>query len=139
MITLQLAQELKAAGLVWKTSTHDFFAIPDRDLDDKVFVISNLMVTMNILQGWSAMTFHGTAEWAADYIWTHDVVWIPTETQLREELERLLPEDSQLSLRKMGDVYLCVWQQEERPYSISAPTAPEAYAHALLQMLRELP
>ena len=135
MISLQLAQKLKDAGLVWKTSIHDFFAIPDRDLDDKVFVISDLMVTMEILQGWPAMTFHGTAEWAADYIWTHDVVWVPTESQLREELERLLPANNQLCLCKKNNLYFCEWQEGERPYSVSAPTAAEAYAQALLQIL----
>lgn len=135
MISLQLAQELKKAGLVWKTSIHDFFAIPDRDMDDKLFVISDLMVTMEILKGWPAMTFHGTAEWAADYIWTHDVIWMPTESQLREELERLLPENSNLCLRKIENQYLCEWQDEQRPYSVNAPTAPEAYAQALLQIL----
>lgn len=31
MSSLELAQQLKQAGLVWKASTHDFFAIPNRE------------------------------------------------------------------------------------------------------------
>ena len=44
MIDVQLAQELKEAGLVWKPGPGDRFAIPDRDLDDDVFVLSNMTI-----------------------------------------------------------------------------------------------
>ena len=40
MITLDLAARLKAAGLVWCPVSGDRFAIPDRDLDGEVFVVS---------------------------------------------------------------------------------------------------
>ena len=87
MISLTLAQQLKAAGLVWHTNNYDFFAIPDRELDDRVFVLADMMAYTELVQGWPVVAFHGTAEWALDYILTREVVWMPTEEQLREALE----------------------------------------------------
>ena len=83
MISLPLARELKQAGLVWSATINDFFAIPDRGMDDRIFVITDLMANLDIFRGWPVVTFHGSAEWALDYILTTEVVWLPTESQLR--------------------------------------------------------
>ncbi len=138
MISLALAQKLKEAGLVWRTSIHDFFAIPDRDLDERVFVLSDMMVTMELLRGWPAVVFHGTAEWAADYLLTHEAVWLPTESQLREQLE------AELAVRNgrfhqlvcAEDGYKCELSLANQPLHFIAKTASEAYGQALLNLLR---
>ncbi|MCL4265617.1 MAG: pilus assembly protein CpaE [Anaerolineae bacterium] len=136
MISVALAKQLKEAGLVWQTAVNDFFAIPDRGLDDKVFVISDMMVTMELVQGWPALTFHGTAEWAADHLLTHEAIWLPTEGQLREALEKLLPENEpDFSLTRRVDGYDCEIGQGERPLIFSADTAVDAYALTLLHLL----
>ncbi len=136
MIPLTLAKQLKEAGLVWHTAVKDFFAIPDRGLDDKVFIISDMMVTMELVQGWPALTFHGTAEWAADHLLTHEAIWLPTEEQLRQELERLLPKnESDLSLTRRVDGYHCEIVWGGRPLIFSANSASEAYALTLLHLL----
>ncbi|MBX3058302.1 MAG: pilus assembly protein CpaE [Anaerolineae bacterium] len=137
MIPLALAKQLKEAGLVWQTAVNDFFAIPDRGMDDKVFVISDVMVTMELVQGWPALTFHGTAEWAADHLLTHEAIWLPTEEQLREALEKLLPENNEpdFSLTRLVDGYHCEIVQGGRPLRFSATTAVEAYALTLLHLL----
>jgi len=39
-----MARQLKEAGLIWKPGPGDRFAIPDRDLDEEVFVLSNMTI-----------------------------------------------------------------------------------------------
>lgn len=140
MISLALARQLKEAGLVWRTSLHDFFAIPERGLDDKVFVISDVMVTMVLIRGWPALTFHGTAEWAADHLFTHEAVWLPTEADLRQELVRQLGQKGapalQLALRPDGE-YVCQIGTGAEARTFSGETAVAAYAGALLHLLAQ--
>ena len=139
MITLHLARQLKEAGLVWMTNTNDFFAIPDRGLDDKVFVLADMMAYTELVQGWPVVAFQGTAEWALDYILTSEVVWMPTEGQLRGALEGLLfpaeQPEAQLQLIRTPDGYVCLTASPAGTLSFSAPTAEEAYALALLHWL----
>jgi hypothetical protein len=137
MISLALAVQLKEAGLVWQTTPYDFFGIPERDMDDRIFVISDMMVTMELLQGWPAITFHGTAEWASDYLWTHEAIWLPTEEQLRHELTRLLAEKgvAAFSLQWQDGRYTLQYAEKVA----TAETAVNAYAHALLHLLTTTP
>ena len=74
MISLDTALELKGAGLVWVPQILDFFAIPDRNMDDRVFVISDMLVTVDILQGMQVVSFQGSSEWALDYLVTTNAV-----------------------------------------------------------------
>jgi hypothetical protein len=138
MITLALARKLKEAGLVWHTNIHDFFAIPDRDMDNRVFVLSDMMVTMELLRGWPAVVFHGTAEWAQDYLLTHEAVWLPTESQLREQLEAELAVRNgrfhQLVRAENG--YSCELILANNPLNFAAESASEAYGQALLHLLQ---
>ena len=90
MLSLSMAQQLKEAGLSWTPALHDFFAIPDRGFDDEVFVISNMFSNVEWLRGHLAVTFQGSVEWALDHIMVTELVWLPTEAQLREELEKRL-------------------------------------------------
>lgn len=139
MIPISLAQQLKAAGLVWRTSNYDFFAIPERGLDDRVFVLADMMAYTELVQGWPVVAFHGTAEWALDYILTSEVVWMPTEEQLREALEAQLPASDnspRLTLTRDEYGYRCAIMVDGEPTPFHAPTAAEAYALALLRLLR---
>ena len=134
MIRITLAQELKAAGLVWRTTNYDFFAIPDRGLDDRVFVLADMMAYTELVQGWPVVAFHGTAEWALDYIFTSEVVWVPTEEQLRESLAAHLS-GGPLFLTRLADGYRCEIAPAGEPLTFDAPTAGEAYGQALLHLL----
>ena len=100
MISLSLARKLKQAGLLWQASVNDFFAIPDRGMDDRVFVIADLLANLDIFRGWPVVTFHGTAEWALDYILTAEVIWLPTESQLRQALLDMINNESQRKLQQ---------------------------------------
>jgi hypothetical protein len=139
MITLTFAQKLKEAGLVWHTRVHDFFAIPDRDMDNRVFVLSDMMVTMELLRGWPAVVFHGTAEWASDYLLTREAVWLPTESQLREQLEaELAARNGRFhQLVHTADGYSCELTLADNPLNFAAPSASEAYGQALLHLLNQ--
>jgi hypothetical protein len=141
MLTLSTAQELKEAGLSWTPALHDFFAIPDRDFDDKVFVISDILVNVEMLRDQLAATFHGTVEWALDHVVVDELVWLPTEEQLRQELEkRLIAGPSQgVKLTSTPDGYVCEFLVGDQWLRFEAFDASAAYAAALLHVLTANP
>lgn len=138
MISLATAQELKEAGLVWRASVNDFFAIPERDLDERVFVVADMMANLDIFRGWPVVTFHGAAEWALDYILTAETVWMPTENQLRRELVTLLKErgTEAFALALEDGLYRLNFTLAGEPTSYQAEQAEDVYAAALLRILQ---
>ena len=85
-LSIPTARALRQAGLVWEPMEFDFFAVPDRELDERVFVINGMPAAVALLHGEPIMTFAGATEWALDYVPAGEVVWLPTEAQLRELL-----------------------------------------------------
>ena len=58
-----------------------------RDLDDQVFVISDMVIeTQRLPRGEQVLAFNGTTEWALDSLEAAEALWLPREDQLREEL-----------------------------------------------------
>ena len=86
MINLDLALRLRAAGVAWTPAAGDRFVVPDRDMDDEVFVVSDMVVEVHDLPVGRLLGFNGTTEWALDSILAHEVVWLPREDQLRSLL-----------------------------------------------------
>ena len=86
MISLDLARRLEAAGVPWTPALGDRFMIPDRDLDDAVFAISDMVVEIHDHSLGRYLGFNGTTEWALDSIEQREVVWLPREDQLRSML-----------------------------------------------------
>ena len=86
MISLDLARRLRAAGVPWTPRAGDRFVVPDREMDDQVFVVSDMVVEVHDLPTGPLLKFNGTTEWALDSIQQHEVVWLPREEQLRELL-----------------------------------------------------
>jgi hypothetical protein len=125
-----VAQLLKDAGLVWKPAPGDRFAIPDRDLDDEIFVLSNMTIEVYALPEGRVIGFNGTTEWAMDDVEIDEALWLPREDQLRELLGgtfrglRRSPAGYDVETSLLG---------EDRVFT--APTAEEAYAAALLHLL----
>src|SRR5688572_23817819 len=140
MLSLSTARKLKDAGLVCTPATFDFFAVPDRWLDDHLFVISQMPAAIATLQGQTVVSFEGAVEWALDFIATIEVVWVPTEAQLREHLSARLLTDPQarLNLRATADRCWCEIVFNGRALEFEAANGSEAYAAALLEMLRAL-
>ena len=137
MISTILAKALKNAGLPWQAKINDFFAIPEHGLDDRIFVISELQSNLDTFRGWPVVTFHGSAEWALDYILTTEVVWLPTEEQIREILvERLANSESPgINFVYNEGNYRCslYWQGELLHFD--DPSGIDAYGKALLHLL----
>ena len=139
MLALSTARRLKAAGLAWTPDLHDFFAVPDRGLDDRVFVISDVSVDVELLKGQSIVTFNGTSEWALDYEVMSELVWMPTEEQLRRQLEQRLADGASVVLKLIyaPDGYWCEIQSKGKALAFLGADASEAYAEALLHVLEE--
>lgn len=139
MITLETARTLKKAGLRWMPKQGDRFAIPDRGLNDHVFVVSRMNATVQLLQGHPAITFQGAYEWALDYIWLNEVIWLPHEAQLRTALAARLVggSDGQPTLRLTGTPggYVCEILFRGTYLTFEAEEAGEAYAEALLHVM----
>jgi hypothetical protein len=83
VLPLATAAALRDAGLRWKPAPGDRFAIPDRDLDDEVFVLSNMVIQVHRLPEGSVIGFNGTTEWALDDVDQDEAIWLPREDQLR--------------------------------------------------------
>jgi len=139
MIPLDSARRLKAAGLAWTPVLHDFFAIPGRGMDERVFVISDVSVDVELLKDQSIVTFNGTSEWAMDYEMMSEVVWMPTEEQLRIALERRLAPGSRPALKLIhaSDGYWCEIEYRGQSLAFRGTGASEAYAEALLHILEQ--
>ena len=86
MISVDLAVRLKAAGLAWTPASGDRFHLPDRDLDDTVFVVSEMTIETVELPTGGLVRFNGTTEWALDSVAIEDALWHPLEGQLRDLL-----------------------------------------------------
>lgn len=141
MISLNTAQALRDAGLRWEPAQLDFFAIPMAGLEDQVFVLSNMTVMAESIRSRLELTFHGTVEWALDHLWVGDVVWMPSEEQLRELLEdRLLGEPQPaLTLETSRYGYRCTIHAHSETLAFEAFEASEAYGTALLRLLKSSP
>jgi hypothetical protein len=139
MISLETARALREAGLVWQPAQGDKFVIPDRGMDQQVFVINDMATVMEMLKGAPAITFHGTPEWALDYIHVGELIWLPGEEELRDRLQEALAAvgQSAYDLLCLGGAYSCRFELGGEALAFHADAAPEAYAAALLHLLQQ--
>lgn len=132
MISIDLARRLRDAGLEWLPAEGDRFMIPDRDLEDHVFSISEMTVEVHRLAEGKRISFNGAVEWALDSIMKREVVWLPSEAQLRNRLGRAFD-----VLRRTDDGYVCEVISDDRRKSYSSSDPADAYAMALLDLLAD--
>jgi hypothetical protein len=125
-----VAQQLKNVGLAWKPAPGDRFAIPDRDLDDEVFVLSNMTIEVYTVPEGRVIGFNGTTEWAMDDVEIDEALWLPREDQLRELLGGTFR-----TLRRSSSGYDVEMSLLGADRVFTAPTPAEAYAAALLHLL----
>lgn len=128
---LPQAIALKQAGLIWNPALHDFFTIADIGLDDRVFVLTDMMAQNEVLKGTNAITFNGAVEWALDFVLVSEAVWVPTEAQLRAQLQEM---SQRFELKITETTELTVYTAEE-PRVFQADSVPSVYAKALLALL----
>lgn len=127
MITRELAEQLRRLGAAWTPASGDRFIIPDRDLDDQVFVISEMTIEAADVPGGRVIKFNGTTEWALDSIAAEAVLWLPREDQLRNLLG-----DHFASLEATGDGFVVVLDDGSRHADIDAE---RTYARAVAAVL----
>ena len=88
VLSVHLANRLRAAGLPWAPARGDRFVVPDRGMDDEVFVLSDMTVELHDMPYGRVVGFNGTVEWSLDSVRIGEVLWLPSEGQLRDRLER---------------------------------------------------
>ena len=130
MISLELAQALRTAGLAWTPNPGDRFVLPDREMDESVFVISDMAIDVHEYSSGTVIGFNGTTEWALDSIEQQSVVWLPRETQLRELLAARF-----VSLERVGDGFTVMTGADGKLQRYTDPDVECAYARALLTLL----
>jgi hypothetical protein len=130
LLGVDVAKQLKEAGLTWKPGAGDRFAIPDRDLDEDIFVLSNMTIEVyNVPEG-RVIGFNGTTEWALDDVEIEETIWLPREDQLRELLGgtfralRRTDNGYEVEIDLLGEVRI-----------FAGSIAEDAYAAALLHLL----
>ncbi len=133
MISLDMARRLKAAGLAWEPAAGDRFIVPDRGMDEQVFTVNDMAVIPEILKGTPAVTFHGTPEWALDYVYVGDTLWLPSEGQLRGRLQEALGRDGTMvfDLLFLDGAYTCRFEWRGEQLAFRSTDAADAYAQAL--------
>jgi hypothetical protein len=130
VLEVDVAQQLKEAGLTWKPAPGDRFAIPDRDLDDEVFVLSHMTIEVHTMPEGRVIGFNGTTEWALDDVELEETIWLPREDQLRELLGGTFR-----GLRRTDAGYAVETDLLGEIRTFTSETAEEAYAAALLHLL----
>ena len=131
MIPLSLARRLLAAGLAWEPAPGDRFCIPDKGMDDEVFVLSTMTIDVHHLPGGGTVIgFNGTTEWALDDVDKDATIWLPREDQLRELLG-----DAFRRLERAGDRWRVVATLWGEVVEFTGTDPDAAYADALLHLL----
>lgn len=135
LVRVGTAKALREAGLAWQPTAGDRFVLADRDMDEDVFVVSDMVADVHEFPSGRVIGFNGTVEWALDSVGTEQALWLPSEGQLRRLLGgtfRRLEREAADGLRWCVTVRLpgAVDDEEHR-----ADVPGEAYAQALLALL----
>lgn len=130
MTSPDLALRLHDAGLVWSPANGDRFWLPDRDLDEAVFTVSDMVVEVRERPSGRVLAFNGTTEWALDDVEEAEAVWLPRLDQLLAVLgDRFVS----LTARSGGHVVRVVAGEREEEHVDLA--AVDAAARAVLSGL----
>lgn len=130
MISFDLARRLHDAGLAWTPANGDRFWLPDRELDQEVFTVSDMVVEVRDYPTGRVLALNGTTEWALDAIEDHEAVWLPRLDQL---LDRLGAHFVSLTARSGGHVVrVQVAERQEEHVDVGAA---DAAARAVLGLL----
>ncbi|MEP6597878.1 MAG: pilus assembly protein CpaE [Actinomycetota bacterium] len=130
MISLDLARRLRDGGLRWTPGPGDRFVVVDRDMDDEVFVLSDMTVEVHQVPHGEVIGFNGTTEWALDSIEQQQSVWLPSETQLRELLGAAFRR-----LDRSDDRWRVTTEVNGRTLLIEHADPAQAYGLALLHLI----
>lgn len=141
MISLELAQQLLAGGLVWEPQPGDRFAVPGRDMDDESFVVSQMTVDVHDYPQGRVIGFNGTTEWTMDSLELTEVLWLPSEGRLREELGPRFAglwrdgDDWVVAVQARDDDFPEIVDPDARVTEFRHADAESAYALAMISVL----
>jgi hypothetical protein len=135
MLSTDLALRLKEAGLTWRPASGDRFFLPFRDMDDDVFVISEMTVDVHRFPSGTVIGFNGVTEWALDAVSQQDAVWIPAENQLRDLLGGLF---HRLERQPDGEFVVALRGEDGVERYAESRHPADAYGYALLDVLEEV-
>lgn len=134
MISRDLATQLSPL-LDWTPANGDQFFIPQPEIADSVFTVSDMVVELVVRNGEARFHFNGTVEWALDSVESSGVVWMPREDQLRSLIgEHFLSLDS-----SAGGFVVTVSGPARAFHTEPTAEASDAYAQALLYIRRDHP
>ena len=103
--------------------------LPGLDMDDEIFVLSNMVVDVHDFPGGRFLGFNGTVEWALDSVQQESALWLPNESQLRERLG-----GSFIRFERDDDAYAVVLQVAGNETRTRHEDPAEAYGLALLYL-----
>jgi hypothetical protein len=133
MISIELAQRLRDAGVAWHPRTGDAFTILQPEMTGEVFTISDMMIEAHEFSTGTVLGFNGTTEWALDSVAQDDALWLPHEAQLREllggtfvGLEPRRPHGFVVRMRPPG---------ADEDQAFEAESAADAYGLAVLALV----
>jgi hypothetical protein len=130
MISVDLALQLRAAGLKWRPESGDRFVVTQPEMTGEVFVLSDMTVEVHRLPQGDVIGFNGTTEWALDSIEDSHAVWLPRESQLRELLSGTFR-----SLDRTEDGWRVSIEVNGEAAEFSDSDAEEAYGFALKHLI----
>jgi hypothetical protein len=133
MISTELAAALRDAGLVWHPRSGDRFQLDEPEFEADVFTVSEMTIEPRDYPTGRILAFNGTTEWALDSVALDDALWLPHEAQLRELLQ-----NSFRSLQRLADTHLVEIVLDDEPLRFEHPEPADAYALALLEVLRRI-
>ncbi|GAB4113562.1 MAG: hypothetical protein OHK0050_16820 [Roseiflexaceae bacterium] len=133
MISLNYALALRQAGLPWRPHERDCFTVPDGDFDGQIFCLNELPAMIEFVYGEPMITFHGSSEWALDHLITSEAVWLPSESQLREHLERLLGAGHWFEFKRTIHGYQCAIEG----FTSQSTNAEDTYALMIIHLLQQ--
>lgn len=127
MVSFEVALRLREAGLRWEPRSGDKFVLQGPEMIDDVFVLSDMVADLHHFSDGPVIGFNGTTEWALDSVDKDQVLWLPSEEQLRErlgaEFVRLERDAGRFVVSLRGD------------RQVVGEAADEAYALALLELI----
>jgi hypothetical protein len=136
VISTELAQQLRDAGLVWTPAGGDAFQIARPDFEGDVFTVSDMTIEAHSYSTGTVLGFNGTTEWALDSVAIDDALWLPREDQLRDLLrgtfdllERTVTPDNRIR-------YTVTTHLDGASTSFESDDPAEAYGVALLALMR---
>ncbi len=131
MISTDLALALRDAGLVWHPASGDRFQLDEPEFEADVYTVSEMTIEPRSYPTGVILAFNGTTEWALDSVALEDALWLPREDQLRELLRATFR-----SLTRLEDAYRVDAVIQGEPMSFEHPEPADAYALALLELVR---